>query len=155
MGRYNEFMRTIYRNCRLLDGTENMTVREDMCVAVEDGKIVKIGKDLKGDRDVDLSGKYLMPGLINMHVHIPANGFPKEKETDNKKLVRLVTKTKLTQKLAKKLLCDPNMKTQLFSSPAPPSIVMSSSSTYSAPFTEMTLVFVTQGPPTTFPFGAV
>lgn len=115
MGRYNGYMKTIYRNCRLLDGTKDMTVREDMCIAVEDGKIVKVGKDLKGDREVDLNGKYLMPGLINMHVHIPANGFPKEKETDNKKLVKLVTKTKLTQKLAKKLLCDPNMKTQLLS----------------------------------------
>ena len=108
-------MRTIYKNCRLLDGTENMSVQENMSVAVENGRIIEVGKDLKGDREVDLNGKYLLPGLINMHVHIPANGFPKEKETDNKKLVKLVMKTNFTQKLAKKLLCDPNMKTQLFS----------------------------------------
>ena len=108
-------MTTVYKNVNLLDGTKGMKVQENMSVSVENGIIKEVGVGLKGDREVDLCGKYLMPGLINMHVHIPANGFPKDKETDNKKLVKLVTKTRFTQRLAKKLLCDPNVKTQLMS----------------------------------------
>ena len=108
-------MKTVYKNVNILDGTKNMSVQENMDVLVENGIITSVGKDLKGDNEVDLSNKYLMPGLINMHVHIPANGFPKEKETDNKKLAKLVTKTKFTQRVAKKLLCDPNMKVELLS----------------------------------------
>lgn len=108
-------MKTLYKNFILLDGSKNMSLKQGMDLLVEDGIIVDIGNDLSADNVVELDGKYLMPGLINMHVHIPANGFPKDKETDNKKLVKLVTKTRLTQKIAKKLLCDPNMKTQLFS----------------------------------------
>ena len=87
-------MKTVYKNVNILDGTKNMSVQENMDVLVEGGIIISVGKDLKGDNEVDLSNKYLMPGLINMHVHIPANGFPKEKETDNKKLAKLVAKTK-------------------------------------------------------------
>ena len=108
-------MKTVYKNVNIFDGTKNMSVQENMDVLVEGGIIISVGKDLKGDNEVDLSNKYLMPGLINMHVHIPANGFPKEKETDNKKLAKLVTKTKFTQRVAKKLLCDPNMKVELLS----------------------------------------
>lgn len=108
-------MKTLYKNVNLLDGTRDMYVQEGMDIVVEDGIIKEIGKDLQADDTHDLSGQYLMPGLINMHVHIPANGFPKEKERDNKKLAKLVTKTNFTQKLAKKLLCDANLKTQLFS----------------------------------------
>ena len=91
-------MKTLYKNFNLLDGSKNMSLKQGMDLLVEDGIIVDIGNDLSAENVVELDGKYLMPGLINMHVHIPANGFPKDKETDNKKLVKLVTKTRLTQK---------------------------------------------------------
>ena len=32
-----------------------------------------------GYEAVDLGGKYVLPGLINMHVHLPASGKPKKK----------------------------------------------------------------------------
>ena len=56
-------MRTIFQNCTLLDGTEQMSPRPGTDVAIENDKIVQIGKITpnKGDRVVDLTGKYLMP----------------------------------------------------------------------------------------------
>lgn len=39
---------------------------------------------------VDLRGGYLMPGLINLHVHIPGSGKPAKKQADTKKLVKLL-----------------------------------------------------------------
>lgn len=64
----------LYRNFRLIDGTGKIPV-EDAYFIVENKKIVKVGKieDLKNSdkvKEVDLSGKTVMPGLINSHVHI-------------------------------------------------------------------------------------
>ncbi len=58
-----------------------MTAQEGVDVAIEDGKIVEIGKieAACGDVTTDLTGKYLMPGLINLHVHLPAGGKPQKK----------------------------------------------------------------------------
>lgn len=58
-----------------------MTAQEGVDVAIEDGKIVEIGKieAACGDVITDLTGKYLMPGLINLHVHLPAGGKPQKK----------------------------------------------------------------------------
>lgn len=74
-------MKTVFKNCTLLDGTKNMTAKNGVDVAVEGDKIVSIGKitPAVGDRVVDLTGKYLMPGLINLHVHLPAGGKPQNK----------------------------------------------------------------------------
>ena len=38
--------------------------------------LVPDGSDLSGFTEVDLTGKYIMPGLINMHVHLAGNGKP-------------------------------------------------------------------------------
>lgn len=65
-----DFMKTIFKNCTLLDGTKDMAARENIDVAIENGKIVEIGSITPSvsDEVIDLSGKYLMPGLINLHV---------------------------------------------------------------------------------------
>ncbi len=39
-------------------------------VAIEDGRIVRIGTDLTGDRVLDAEGCYVMPGGIDPHVHL-------------------------------------------------------------------------------------
>ena len=84
-------MRTVLKNCVLLDGTENMTAKENTDVVIDGDKIVGVGKaDIKPDDAVmDLDGRYLMPGLINLHVHLPAGGKPKNKPLKADKLARL------------------------------------------------------------------
>ena len=52
---------------------------DDICdVFIEDGKIAQIGKDLAAPKDarvIDAAGKYLVPGLVDMHVHFRDPGF--------------------------------------------------------------------------------
>lgn len=57
---------------------ENETVLKDQTVLIKDGKIAKIGAaadiDIKGGATaIDGRGKYLIPGISEMHAHIPGN----------------------------------------------------------------------------------
>lgn len=61
-------MKTLFKNCTLIDGRGGEPVLTS--VLVEDEKITALGDNLQADKIVDLEGKYLMPGLINSHVHI-------------------------------------------------------------------------------------
>ena len=83
-------MKTAFINGIILDCTENMEPLKDKVLIVEDEKISGIydkNHDLSDCQMVDLKGRYLMAGLINMHVHLAGNGKPQKKQRDNKKLV--------------------------------------------------------------------
>ena len=105
-------------NGRVLDGSENMCAAEGLMILVEGENILSVeaydAAKLSGFRVIDLAGKYIMPGLVNLHVHIPADGNPKEKASDAKKKVRLITSNPITRALGKKL-CVGYAKTQLMS----------------------------------------
>mgnify|MGYP002515645562 FL=1 len=103
-------------NCTLLDGTKDMAPQNGMTVCVEKNKITAITnkKAPEGYVTYDLQGKYVMPGLINMHVHLPATGKPRKKPSDPKKLVKLVTMNALTNKIGVKF-CENTAKTELLS----------------------------------------
>lgn len=107
-------MKRIYKNCFLLDGTKDMeAVKCD--VVVEDGIIKEITNNYEGDGEVlDLNGKYLMPGLINLHVHLPAGGKPEKKIKDKSGLVKFLTSNPITRKIGVKLCAD-FAKTELMS----------------------------------------
>lgn len=110
-------MITRYRNCILLDGTRDMTARPHTSVLVEDDRIVSVCDDSAiGGEDVtvDLGGMYLLPGLINLHIHLPAGGKPKKKQTDNAKLVRLLMSTAATR-YAVDRMCESYAKMELLS----------------------------------------
>lgn len=111
-------MKTAYLHCILLDGSENMTAQPDMTVIVEDGKITAIEKNLPAPADsgevIDLDGNYLMPGLINLHVHLPGSGYPKKKPQDSAKAAKFVMKNALTRALGRRL-CEHYAKTELLS----------------------------------------
>ena len=77
-----EGKRTAYINANVLDGTEGMEVLENHAVVVEGRRIVDVvplaDADLSGCETFDLKGAYLLPGLINMHVHLAGNGKPQK-----------------------------------------------------------------------------
>ena len=107
-------MKTLFQNATVLDGTRNMTPKENTDVLVENGRIVSVGNcGSEGAQIVDLTGKYLMPGLCNLHVHLPAGGRP-GKQRDQKKLAQLVLKNPVVKLVAKKI-CASYAKDELFS----------------------------------------
>lgn len=55
-----------------------------------------------------------MPGLINLHVHLPGSGFPKKKEQDSTKAAKLVMSNPLTRMVGMKM-CEGFAKTELMS----------------------------------------
>jgi len=63
----------IISNVNLIDGT-GKPLRPNTNVFVKDGKIVKINSKTiqtdNSDRNLDGSGKYLIPGLIDAHMHL-------------------------------------------------------------------------------------
>ena len=113
-------MKNAFINGIILDGSEKMIPQEGKIIFTDGSKIEKITDSSDTDADlreyeiVDLGGKYIMPGLINLHVHLPANGKPKKKESDPVKLVKLITSSGFTRKLGIKL-CSSYARTQLMS----------------------------------------
>ena len=101
-------MKRAYFNCILLDGTEQMEPVAHKMVLVDGEKITAIVEDTapcEGYEKVDLKGGYLMPGLINLHVHLAGNGKPSAKPRDNAALVRKILSNGLTRAVAYRLVC--------------------------------------------------
>ena len=79
-------MKYAFTNGIILDGTKNMEPLEGKTILVSDDHIVDIIDGNVADpsyENVDLNGSYIMPGLINMHVHLAGNGKPQKKQRDN------------------------------------------------------------------------
>lgn len=101
----------------VLDGKKDMEPQHDRAVYINDGKIEKITEadsPAAGYRVLNYSGQYLLPGLINLHVHLPASGKPRKKASDPKKLVKLITANRLTKRLGRKI-CEKYARTELMS----------------------------------------
>lgn len=100
----------------LLDGTRDMTPQTGKVVCVEGNTITAVtdGPVPAGYEPVDLAGRYILPGLINLHVHLPASGKPKKKPSDPKKLVKLITSNGLMRRVGVKL-CESYARTELLS----------------------------------------
>lgn len=108
-------MKYAFTNGILLDGNKDMQPVTGKVIYTEDDRITKISdanENLKDYTEIDLAGKYLMPGLINMHVHLPASGKPKKKEQDNVKLVRMITCNSIMRKIGVKM-CEDYAKMEL------------------------------------------
>lgn len=58
----------IIKNCNIIDCTGRAPYRAD--VRVEAGLIQEIGQNLTGETVYDAQGGWLLPGLVNLHVHI-------------------------------------------------------------------------------------
>lgn len=69
-------MKTFYTHARIF---RNGRFEEGRLV-VEEGRVVADCAPQPGDREVDLGGRTLVPGLVDVHVHLREPGFP-QKET--------------------------------------------------------------------------
>ena len=103
-------MKYAFRNGTILNGTKDMHPVTGMTVLVEDEHIKDIVPDstiTEGYETVDLNGGYLLPGLINLHVHLAASGKPpkpNQKPTDYKKLFQLLSGHPLVMFVMKRML---------------------------------------------------
>ena len=113
---YKNETRYALMNGVVLDGTRDMTPQTGKIVCVEGSRIAAVtdGPAPAGYEPVDLAGRYVLPGLINMHVHLPASGKPKKKPSDSKKLVKLITSNGLMRRVGVRL-CESYARTELLS----------------------------------------
>ena len=96
----------LLKNVNIYDGKLDSDLLLNHDILIEDGIIKQIAKDIDCDKAkiINLSGSYVIPGLINLHVHLPASGkLSKTKVGDLKKLVAFISKYKLTQKIGIKI----------------------------------------------------
>ncbi len=102
-------MKYAYINGKILSGDKDMQVKQGLVIVIEGEKITDIVKEVPKSPDmkvVDLEGRYIMPGLINMHVHLAGNGKPQKKQRDNEKLVKTLMRTALSRAVAYKVVSD-------------------------------------------------
>ena len=99
-------MKYAFINGKILSGDENMSPTEGLDILVCDDKIEDVAPrgEHPGYKIVDLDGAYVLPGLINMHVHLAGNGKPQKKQRDNAKLVRTIMGSALTRAVAYKMV---------------------------------------------------
>ncbi len=110
-------MKYAYTNGIILDGFETMQPKKDLIILTNGEKIENIvskGTDIKGYEEIDLQGQYIMPGLINMHIHLPSSGKPVKKQKDATKMVKFITSNKLLRKVLQSM-CEGFVKTELLS----------------------------------------
>ena len=99
-------MKYAIRNGIILDGTAEMEPISGKMILVN-GKIIEDIVDdrkIEGYQEIDLKGRYIMPGLINMHVHLAGNGKPQKKQRDNTKLVNLIFSNPISPAIAYKMV---------------------------------------------------
>ena len=74
-------MKILFKNAKVVS-SKKIQVKD---VFVKNGMIEKIGDSLnvKADKEYDLTGKYLMPGVIDAHVHFRSPGYEKKEDWDS------------------------------------------------------------------------
>ena len=76
-------MALLLKNAHIVDPAVELDGVAD--VLIEDGKIAAVGEGLaaEGAEVRDLSGKYLVPGLMDMHVHLREPGFEHKEDIES------------------------------------------------------------------------
>ena len=101
-------MKYAFDNTSLIDGAQDMRVQPGLCV-LTDGEtitdIVPAGTAPAGYTRIDLHGRYLLPGLINMHVHLAGNGKIQKKQRDLETLVRRILSNPVSRAVAYRMVC--------------------------------------------------
>lgn len=71
-------MDILIKNCNLISMSKNREkIEENIDIFIKDEHIEDIGKNItkKADKVIDATNKYIMPGLINTHAHVPMSIF--------------------------------------------------------------------------------
>ncbi|MBO4819333.1 MAG: amidohydrolase family protein [Firmicutes bacterium] len=113
-------MKYAFCNGTVLDGTKDMKPLKGKVVLIDGDRIEAVadeGISLEGYEVVDLKGAWLLPGLIDLHVHLATSGKPPKRDkkpTNYKRLFELLSKHKIILAVIKKLTAD-YAKTELLS----------------------------------------
>ena len=101
-------MKTAYINGIILDGNENMIPIDGKTIIFEDKKIAAVinaeNADLSYCKVIDLKGQYVLPGLINLHVHLPGSGKPAKKQVNIGLICKILTSCALGRAVAKGMI---------------------------------------------------
>ncbi len=93
-------------NANVITGELDREIIPSATIIVENGKISQINPDTeipKNLKKVDLKGQFLLPGLINLHVHLPGSGMPKDTKKQNKATVKKLMSCPLTRYIVYRL----------------------------------------------------
>ena len=102
-------MKYALKNAIILNGTKDMEPITGMAVLVDRERIADIVPEAmipNGFEVVDLGGAHLLPGLINLHVHLATSGKPPkaEKKPPNYKLLfQILSKSRLVLAVIKRM----------------------------------------------------
>lgn len=108
-------MRILFKNGNIIDTEHGGAVLYSTDVLVRDSKIEAVGKlSEQADRIIDLNGAYVLPGLINAHVHLFGSGKPAKALSGGalQKFLMQVLKTPIGAKIMDKMIAE-NTRTQL------------------------------------------
>ena len=113
-------MKYVLIHGHLFDGTKDAILKENVHIYVENQKIIDVVENEStpqaGYEVIDLKGRYILPGLINLQVHLFGSGKP-SKGLGGGSLQQTVIKlasTSLGQKILHKIIAE-NMKMALYS----------------------------------------
>jgi len=98
-------LKIAFTNCTVLDGTEDMSPIEKAVIIVEGSKILSVNTNNHVPSDasvINLGGCFLMPGLINLHVHLPGGGKPKA-ANDNSDGIQKAMRSSVIRKVIKRM----------------------------------------------------
>lgn len=99
-------MKYAFTHANLLDGSRDMAVQQNMTVLTDGETIVSIeegGAAPSGYTEIDLSGRWLMPGMINAHVHLPGTGKPTNSSEANN-LAAKIDKSRIMQAVLEQMV---------------------------------------------------
>lgn len=94
-------MKYVIDDINVLDGSYQMELKQHQYILIEDNLIKQISNQPINEICKHINGKdlYITPGLINLHVHLPANGKLSKKNKDKTKLVQFIKNNSIGQKI--------------------------------------------------------